>query len=200
MPSVDHATRIANYGLNVADIQPALTNLTVPAGQRMVLSAKEANLRVHVRQLTPKQLPELKRMIGVPDSAVSSTVNPVHARGAVFSSRLSPQLTAVEHVSVWNTARHAILGNSASLSQSEMAAVNQWIGRINPNFWIILFEDITVGANAQLILDPSLNVLYANNILIEQGGQIIPRATIMRFDCASLKGSDGPPAGTGTGT
>lgn len=200
MPSVDHATRIAAYGLAVADVQPALTNLTVASGQKVVLTAKDANQKLHVRQLAPKQVSALKSMIGVPDAAVARTGHPVLSRPAVFSSRVSPQITSEQHISLWNSARSAILGHSASLSPMELAAVSQWIGRINPNIIIILYEDITVASNAQLILAPDVHVLYANNILIEQGGQIISQATIMKFDCASLKGFDGPPAGTGTGS
>ncbi len=202
MPAVDLATRLAPYGLKAADVTPALANLTVPAGQKVVLTRQDPSLVSHVRQLQPTQLADLKLMIGVPDKAVAVAKPPkVTGRPSVFSSQVSPQITLAQHVSLWNTARQAILGNSASMSPTDISAVNQWIKSINPIIVIILFQDITVETGGVLVLGADLHVLFANNITIQHQGQIlVTHATTAKIDCASLTGVDGPAAGTSTGT
>jgi hypothetical protein len=200
MPAVDLATRLTPYGLKAADVAPALVNLTVPAGQKIVLTRQDHTLASHIRQLQPTQLADLKLMIGVPDKAVARPPK-VTGRPAVFSSQITPQITLAQHVSLWNTGRQAILGNSASLSATDLSSVNQWIKTINPIIVIILFQDITIETGGILVLGGDLHVLFANNISIQHQGQIlVSQATIAKIDCASLTGVDGPAAGTSTGT
>lgn len=197
---VDLATRIRPYGFTIAELQPLLANLTVPRGQQVRLSRFEGDASRHVKQVAPKSVARLKRMMAVPDPA-RPIVRPVTKSRAVVSSMLSPQLSATEHASLWNAAHNAIYGDTGSVSLSEIAAINRWLSAISPIVFLYFYQDITVEADAQLILSPDVNVLFANNILIQQGGQIICQGSRIKIDCASLTGFDGPPSpGTGTGT
>src|SRR5262249_35262617 len=151
----------------------------------------------HVRQLSPKHVDAVKRMIGVPDEAFAHLMPRTIGSPAVVRSHLAPRLTPIEHASLWTTARNAILGHSATVGAAQLASVNQWLVAINPSIIIALFQDITVQTDAQLIIAPDVHILFANNILIEQGGQIVCQGTITKFDCSSLKGF-APTSGPGT--
>lgn len=195
-------TRIATYGLTTAQVQPMWTDLIVPQGKKMRVSRHaDTDVSGHFKQLTPKTVADLKRFISVPDPPKPVAVQPVIQKPVVVSTTLSPQLTAAQNKSLWTSAYNAVFSyGQASVSVSEIASVNRWLSIINARLSIWLWQNITVEANAQLILASDVNILFANDILIQQGGQIICQGTIIKFDCASLTGFDGPLAGTGTGT
>lgn len=195
-------TRIATYGLTTGQVQPLWTDLTVPDGKKVRLSRhSDTDVASHAKQLSPKTVADLKRIISVPDPPVSAAAPRILKRPRVITSTLSPQITAEQHAALWGSAYNAIFGGkSGAVSISEIASVNKWLAVVNPRIWIWLYQDITVGENAQLVLAPDVSILFANDIVIEQGGQIICQGSIIKFDCASLTGVDGPLAGTGTGT
>jgi hypothetical protein len=199
---LDIATRLSSYGLSHAEVGPALTNLTVPHGQKMRLTRADPNMASHVKHLAPTRVADLRRIMGAPDPAVARPRPAANVRNPVLvSSVLSPQLTAVEWSSLWRSAHNVVFGNMASVNPSQIATINQWLTAVNPAIFVHLYQDITVEMNAQLILAPDVSVLFANHILIQKGGQIICQGARIKFDCASLTGVDGPPSpGTGTGT
>jgi hypothetical protein len=200
---VDIGVRVKPYGLTTAQLQPMLTNLTVAPGQQMRITQKDPAHAPHVKQLNPTTVSDLRATIGVPEKPAAAPGPHVPAAPkapvAAVTSGLPAQLTGLQHVSLWNSAHNAVYGQLSSINPSELTTVNKWLVSINPNILIFLYQDITVETNATLILAPDVSVLFANNILINQGGRILCQGGRVKFDCASLRGFDGPPSpGTGT--
>jgi hypothetical protein len=196
------ALRLRPYGFQVAEVEQALGNLVVARGQQVHVTRRNPAVERHIRQLpVPKSLAEVKRIIGVPDEVarvLSRPLRPLAVNPALVSSQLAPELTAPVNASLWASARHAVFGTSGSVSPSEIVSIDQWIAHINPVIFAGLFQDITVQSGGRLYIDADVQVLFANNILIEQGGQVLCLGSIVKFDCATLRGFDGPAAATGT--
>lgn len=191
MPEISIDTRLAPYGLKAADLGDALTDLTIAEGQELRLTRDMPNLSMHIKMLAPRQLGELKQIIGVPDAALTNVSPRVERRPSIVTSHPLTEISPAENVSLWTAARNAVLNHSSTINATEVANIDTWLSRINPAIYAALFQNITIERNAKLILSPDIHILFANKIDIKLGGQLICRGTITKLDCASLTGDLG---------
>jgi hypothetical protein len=90
---------------------------------------------------------------------------------------------------LYSVARNYIFGNSAAVGQAQVPALNAWLKSIAGSISIITFMDIHVSAGARLVVNPSITVLFARYITIDQGGVIQVKCTHGGINCAGIKGA-----------
>lgn len=180
------AARLKTFGLAAAKVQ-LTTNLEVPSNQTVVIDASDQKFMKQINRLTPTKIDDLKAWIGVPDEAFAGTpavadrnrtVLPVH-------DAYTPELTA----SIRGVARDYIFGHSASVSAAQVPALNAWLKSVAGSINVVTFQDIHVAAGATLIVNPSITVLFARYITIDEGGVIKMRCNYAGINCAGIKGA-----------
>jgi hypothetical protein len=185
-PTVSVATRLKPFGLSAAKLQLS-NDLEVPVNQTVVLSASDKKLAAQVTRLTPKTIGDLKTWIGVPDSVFAHPAVPAPPPMAVLPvhTAYTPDQSKTLHV----VARNYIFGNSGAVSPAQVPALNAWLGSIAGSISIITYQDIHVAAGATLVVDPSITVLFARYITIDQGGVIQIKCSYGGINCAGIKGA-----------
>jgi hypothetical protein len=180
------------FGLAAAKLQ--LTNdLEVSANQTQVVDATDQKFAKQVSRLTPETIGDLKTWIGVPDAAFAQPTAIVAQPRTIIPVRES---YGPEHTKAFYAlARNYIFGHSATVSRAQLPALNKWIATIAGSLGVIVFQDIHVAANATLVLNPSIVVLFARYITIDLGGMIKVRCTYGSINCAGIKGVQSPVVG-----
>jgi hypothetical protein len=186
--SVPVATRLKPFGLAPAHLQ--LTNdLEVPANQTVVLDAADPKYAKQVSQLTPKTIDDLKTWIGIPDTAFAQTAAPAPAEAPLTVLPVHEAYLPQQSAALYGVARNYIFGNSNVVSRTQVPALNAWLKSIAGSIKIILFQDIHVASGAVLVVNPSITVLFARYITIDQGGLIRVKCTHGGINCAGIKGA-----------
>jgi hypothetical protein len=189
--------RLKLYGLS------HLEDLVLGEGESIRVSLRgESRFAKAAHRIRLKSIKDLKRLIGVPDAVVQQ-----HC-GCRFEANLSEtvppgfksvnSLTPDQLQTLRAAAYEYIHGNSQSVQQYE-PALNQAIFALNRSLVsIVLFQDIIVDRNATLILDSSVDVIFARKIIIKLGGKIRALGSFVKYDCSSVQGEELPyviPAG-----
>jgi len=205
MPQVPLATRLQVYGISPAAVQ--LTDLDVPSGQQVILKSDDAKLSKQTVKLVPKSIDDVKRWVGIADSAFSlpsqphlqpvlRTALPVSTNQPTLT-HLQPvlepimpvheQYTSAEDSTLRNLAASYVYGHTATVSAAQLPALNKWISVIAPYIPITLWNDIHVAAGATLVVYYS--ILFARYITIDHGGKIQMKITRSLINCAGVKGT-----------
>jgi len=184
--SVSAAARLKPFGL-VATKVPLTNNLEVPVNQTVTLDAADQKLAKQVTRLTPKTIDDVKAWVGVPDAAFAHPVTPITTPSTVLPvhDAYTPDQTAT----LYAVARNYIFGHSSAVSPAQIPALNSWLKSIAGSINIILFQDIHVAANAKLVVNPSIAILFARYITIDQGGVIQIKCTHGSINCARITGA-----------
>jgi len=205
MPQVPLATRLEVYGISPSAVQ--LPDLEVPAEQQTILRSDDAKLSRQTVKLVPKSIDDVKRWVGVPNSAFTLPsqphLQPMLRTALPISSNLptlthlQPVLepiipvheryTPAEDVTLRNLAVSYVYGHTATVSAAQLPALNKWISVIAPYIPIILWNDIHVGAGATLVVYYS--ILFAHYITIDAGGKIQMKISKSYINCAGIKGA-----------
>jgi hypothetical protein len=180
------AARLKTFGLSAAKLQ-LTNNLEVPMNQTVTLDASDQKLAAQLARATPKTIDDLKTWLGVPDAAFTQAAAPVARPMAVLP--VHEAYTPDQSAALYGVARAYIFGNSAAVSQAQIPALNAWLASIAGSISIITFQDIHVAAGARLVVNPSITVLFARYITIDQGGVIQVRCTHGGINCAGIKGA-----------
>lgn len=192
-PSLEERLKV--YGLSPGQVQ--LENMTIGEGECFHLTLRgDSRFAKSAVRIPVKTVGDLKRLIGVPDSVVQKQC---HCR---FESELTEtvppgfksltDLSPAQHATLQLAANEYIYGNSLSVSHYE-SALNQAISLANRSvISIVLFQDIIVERNATLTLDASVDVIFANKILIKLGGKIRALGSYVKYDCSSVEGEERP--------
>jgi hypothetical protein len=184
-------SRLEAYGL--ADREPHCVDITVEAGQELVLSSRDHEARERIVHLRPKTAHDLKRWIGVPEHAVrtSSSATAVshsasHAESdpcSVFvpRARFGPDDHDMQtHLSTF------LFRNAAAATTEELTALERYIGRAAIGVSVFLANDIHVAAGARLIVDGKIQVLFARYITVADNGHLAMNSSVARIDCAGM--------------
>jgi hypothetical protein len=201
MPEVPIGTRIKKYGIEEAKAN--LADLTIPANTEFLLSPKNKDAAKNFHNLQPTSIASLKEWIGAPASVkavqphgVLSAVNALLPRSGVTDFHtiadivkpLPAQLTKA-HTAALYAAAHQFVMTDVPLEPEVVTNLNKWIVAIKPIIIVFHWRDITVSAGAKLVMDHSHSVLFARNITIQKTGKIVAKASIVKIDCAGVKGN-----------
>lgn len=184
--AVSLAARLKPFGLNASKLH-LTSDLEVPANQTVVLDAADQKLARQLTVLTPKTIDDLKEWIGVPDAAFAAPAAPMMRSLTVLP--VHDAYTPEQNVTLHAMARDYIFGHSAAVTPAQIPALNAWLQSIAGSIRIVTFQDIHVGAGARLVVSPSIAVLFARYITIDQGGVIQIRCTHGGINCAGIKGA-----------
>src|ERR1035437_1021524 len=180
------ATRLKTFGLSAAKLQ--LTNdLEVPTNQTVTLDAADQKLSKQLSRLTPNSIDDLKEWLGVPDAAFAHSAAAITRPIAIMP--VHEAYTPDQSATLYSVARDYVFGNSSAVSKSQVPALNAWLKSIAGAVSIITFQDIHVAAGPRLVVNPSITVLFARYITIDQGGVIQVRCTHGAINCAGIKGA-----------
>jgi hypothetical protein len=178
------ATRLRVYGIDAKRMD--LPNLEVRANQEVLLDTDRKLGKQVV--LSPKTIDEVKRWIGVPDAAFAvdeATCGNPPRPIIPASDKVTPEQSA----SLYKLARSYIYSHSSTVSKEQRPALDAWLRGIGSRIAIGLFHDIHVAAGGQLVVHPSILVLFAHHITIDPGGMIVLKSTQSKIDCAGIKGN-----------
>lgn len=180
----DFARRLRRYCLENVEVR----DLRTPCNGTVTLSASPRDPSDHRPvMLHTRDLDELKRWIGVPDSAVRgrSLVEREHSRA--FAKGRPPAGVSAEAVRTESAAKrtltdsasldavraHArsyLFGDSA-LVKDARPVIERFFGAFRIPVWI--FQKVTVTSGSVLAFGTGANVLLASELEIEQGGRVV---------------------------
>ena len=192
-PSLEE--RLKPYGLTSSQVH--LEDLSLGEGECIRLTLRgDSRFTKIAKRIPVKAISDLKRMIGVPDSVVQQTC---HCRFEQDLTESVPagfkslnDLTDAQKITLTNAAKEYIHGNSQAVAHYE-PALNSAIALANRSIIsIVLFGDIIVERNATLTLDASVDVVFANKILVKFGGKIRALGSFVKYDCNSAQGEEYP--------
>jgi hypothetical protein len=193
LPSLEERLKV--YGLTPNQVQ--LENLALGEGECIHLTLRGDSRFAKAAQRIPvKTVGDLKRLIGVPDSVVqqhcSCRFGAELAESVPAGFKSPNDLTPTQLETLRLAAKEFIYGNSQSVSHYE-PALNLAISLVARSIIsILLFQDIIVERNATLTLDASIDVIFANKILIKLGGKIRALGSFVKYDCSSAQGEELP--------
>jgi hypothetical protein len=202
----DFIKRLGLFGLDTSAItQP---DLVVPSQSKLTLSTSGPNSFTHPHVLVSKNLDDVKKWIGIPDTyfqkgtlrgiaappalrlAAPATAEAASPRASFTASILAGEaatrasrLTSTDLDTVRIGAISYIWGDSARAS-SYKAIAEQHFGEFQISIWP--FFTIFVSAGSTLQLGPGHNVLCAWRITIQQGG-IIASSGGLTVQCTILQ-------------
>ena len=192
-PGLDERLKV--YGLSPDQVQ--LENLTLGEGECFHLTQRaDSRFGKAARQVPFKTVADLKSLIGVPDSVVQQycrcRFEPDLSETVPPGFKSINETTPAQRETLRLAAKEYVHGNSESVIHYE-SALNQGVSIVNRSFiTIFLFQDIIVERNATLTLDASVNVVFANKILVKLGGKIRALAPYVKYDCISAQGEELP--------
>jgi hypothetical protein len=189
MAEVSIADRLAKYGLSerAAD----LTDLKVGQEQHVMVARDNPFFADRIHQLRPESIDDLKQWIGTPEGSCCS--DSTHIPGllppALVSSALSDERTVDEHRTMNSLAGAYVFGHADSVAPTHLSAVNDWLSVVKARITISLFQDIYVSAGSTMSLAPSVHVLFARYITVENTGRIVlGNGSTTSIDCAGFRG------------
>lgn len=187
MPDLTLAQRLEPYGINPAKIK--LPDLKVPAQRELVLQATDRKLKSQVVKLVPKSIEDVKRWVGIPNSAYEhvTATQPRLEAGLQSVMPVHNKYSRAENMTLFSLANTYVFGHSERVNAAQVPALNKWIEVSRPNIHVIFFNDINVGAGATLVVN--YRVLFANHITIGAGGKIRMNVTQSGINCAGIKGA-----------
>ncbi len=193
MADVSTADRLAKYGLS--ERASELSDLKVGSEQHVLIARDNPYFSDRIHQLRPESIDDLKSWIGTPDGSCCS--DSAHTRGllppAVVSSALSDERNADEHRAMNSLAGAYVFGHSDAVAPTHLSAVNDWLSIVKARITISLFQDIYVSAHSTMSLAPSVHVLFARYITVENTGRIVLGAgSTTSIDCAGFRGHFNP--------
>jgi hypothetical protein len=192
-PSLEE--RLKPYGLTSNEVH--LDDFVLGEGECIRLTLRgDSRFAKIAKRVTVRTIHDLKRMIGVPDSVVQQSC---HCRFEQDLTESVPagfkslnDLSYAQKTTLVSAAKEYIHGNSRAVAHYE-PALNTAIGLANRSIIsIVLFRDIIVERNATLTLDSSVDVIFANRILVKLGGKIRALGTFVKYDCTSVQGEEYP--------
>ncbi len=178
------------YGIT----KPRREDLTVSEGERTEITVRGSGAKrwEHLAHRVPIQtVDDLKRVIGIPDQVARDHCRcpeglveafpPGFDKISDLSSNQRDQLRAATDAYVH--------GNSALVAHYA-PTINRALSMVDKSrVVVVLFQDIIVERNAVLTVSPSLDVLFANKVMIKLGGRI--RFTSrLKIDCSSIEGEE----------
>ncbi len=193
LPSLEE--RLKAYALSVNQVQ--LDNLVLGEGECIHLTLRgDSRFAKAARRIPVKTVADLKWLIGVPDSVVQQQCHcrfePELTETVPASFKSLNDLTDAQRTTLGLAAKEYIHGNSRSVAHYE-PALNQGLSLVNRSvISIVLFQDIIVERNATLTLDASIDVIFANKILVKLGGKIRALGSYVKYDCNSVQGEELP--------
>jgi hypothetical protein len=194
MAEVAIADRLAKYGLSERAVD--LADLTVGRDQHVVIARDNPFFADRIHQLRPETIDDLKQWIGTPEGSCCSDPS-VHGRGllppAVVSSALGEERSVDEHRAMNSLAGSFVFGHADAVPATHVSAINDWLSVIKARINISLFQDIYVSAGSTMSLAPSIHVLFARYITVENTGRIVlGSGSTTSIDCAGFRGHYAP--------
>jgi hypothetical protein len=191
MAEVSVADRLARYGLS--ERAGELSDMTLGRDQQVLVARENPFFADRVHQVRPESIDDLKQWIGTPDGSCCSDATGGHVGGllppAVVSSALGDERSADENRTMNSLAGAYVFGHSESVAATHLVALNEWLGSIKARINISLFQDIYVSAGATMSLAPSVHVLFARYITVENTGRIVlGTGSTTSIDCAGFRG------------
>lgn len=172
-------------------------DLVVEEGDRRTLSYGSEGSKDRFMVVRPKSIAEVTHWIGVPDEDLERGGG---CGGGADLSRLRSKVISEESLDsedpavrdeasglVRIAAREHVLGNSKRVA-TWTGVVDTYITKVDPELHIAVLQDIVVEPNATLSLSATTHALYANSIVIYQGGQIVCNGP-KTINCKSLEGN-----------
>ena len=186
-------SRLETYGL--ADRENQLVDIKLEANQQLALSMQDLEVKRYIVNLRPQSPYDLKKWIGIPDHAVRSWPQPLHAETHSASqvtgaarSVFTPQLQVVpSDLEMQTNLSSFLLRNTSTITKHELSALENFIDRSAIGVSVFLAQDIYVAAGAQLIVDKKIQVLFARYITLAATGQIKFQSPFAKIDCAGLR-------------
>jgi hypothetical protein len=170
-------TRLAKYGLE--HLEGKLPDLKLQPSQKLTLTPDDPQTAKYLVTLNPQSPHDLKRWIGIPNTAFAK------ASGCpVFVPQ--PPIATDEPGMRANLANY-LFSNSTAVTETQVGALKSFISRVNINVNIVLLFDIYVSAGATLVVDSKIQVLWANNITVEETGLIQMNSPFAKVDCAGFR-------------
>jgi hypothetical protein len=187
--------RLKFYGLSPDRVH--LEDLALGEGESIRVSLRgDSRFAKSAHRIRVNSITDLKRLIGVPDAVVRQQC--ACRFGADLSETVPPGFKTVneltpEQIQTLGAAAHEYIhGNSEPVRHYE-SALNQAISSLKRSaVSLALFQDILVERNATLILDSSVDVIFARHITIKLGGKIRALGSFVKYDCSSVQGEEWP--------
>lgn len=195
-PPPSNEERLEEYGLSSQQVR--MEDLVVGENEYIRLTLRGdvpnryAKLAQHIRV---ESIAHLKRLIGVPDQVVQKQcVRPCEEN---LTEVISPEFNSLTDLSTKQfevlqlAANEFIYGNSEAIAIYEPALNKAISSVIRSRITLLPFNDIIVERGGVLELDGSAEVIFANKVLIKQGGKIRLTGTV-KIDCNSIQGEEVP--------
>jgi hypothetical protein len=146
----------------------SLRNLTVGAGQTLRLDPSSRELGMHLNSVEPRNLDEVKEVLGVPDSAF---VGATPRFGRFSSPRPHPGTAVEERLTLEQRAalNEYIYGNSKSVVGWK-SVLDQWVISEAIRWGVWAFYDIDVGPHA--VLEVNSAGLLCNTLSVHYSGLV----------------------------
>lgn len=187
------ASRLSLYGLEHRE--EALRDLVVDPGETAVLTADESELRPHYATLRPNSPHDLKRWIGIADTALEYAhgqgieADAIRSRAAHDCAggfiphppidRANPEMQTNLYRFLFEHSRH--------MSATQVHSIKTYVDQASIAISAISLLDIYVSKRARLIVDAKTQVLFARYIYVEETGVIEMQSPFSKIDCAGMK-------------
>lgn len=184
MEFISTNTRLGRYGLSDKDVP--LEDLKLTKGDHVILSPNNNNFQKHMQTLKPKSIADLKRWIGVPDRAFGATSPPVVSRLPAVHLPVNLLIKQPLMYDQLVQTHNFIYGNSSTFTSEAIARLDQFVSA-TIGVVTFLFPDIYISAGSTLEIDAKTQLLFANNIVIEDTGMLVLAGWTTSIDCAGIR-------------
>jgi hypothetical protein len=185
------STRLARYGLE--KMEGELKKLNIKRGEA-ILDPTDKRHAERIRRLKTHSVHDLKRWMGVPDGAIGQNAPaPLQKAGFIPSdSRTFQPFPTVRLIDRDLSAHlvsyllHPTPENPSTGEKQIISSLDEAIRKLGIELTIFLAADVHIEENTTLVVDPKIQILFANAIVLEDNASLRMQSTGARIDCARL--------------
>jgi hypothetical protein len=188
--SVTLAQRMARFGMR----KRPLKNVNVKANAELHLDPQAKRYAGRITHHKVKSAADLKRLVGAPPGAVGQNA-PSPAQRNNFISSANPAFLHFPAVPLADPEQHAQLAaylfgpeveEPTTADKKVFSQLDKLIRELDVAVAVFWAADIHIEEGATLVVDPKIQTLFANAIIIEDNATLKMQSAFSQIDCVRL--------------